>query len=157
MKKFRPFLMLPILFLFSLNLNGQLSAGERVFTKHADDCLRIMEQSALNMQVKGVAVLAFIPGDTSETWISKMSVVGALSNEKANYLAVAYSKAGEMAETFQNSGSGVREPKLGEFGWQGGVIKKVKTGYLLATFSGATGEQDLEIANKGLACLKNYY
>lgn len=157
MKQVHSFLIMPILFSFTLNLNAQLSAGERVFTKHADDCLRVMEQAALNMQVKGVAVLAFIPGDTSETWISKMKVAGVLSNEKANYLAVAYSKAGEMAETFQDSGSGVREPKLGEFGWQGGVIKKVKTGYLLATFSGATGEQDVEIANKGLTCLLNYY
>lgn len=157
MKQVRSYLLLPILFLFSLNLQAQLSAGERVFTKHADDCLLVMEQAALKMQVKGVAVVAFIPGDTSDTWISKMKVVGTLSNESANYLAVAYSKAGEMAETFQDSGSGVREPKLGEFGWQGGVIKKVKTGYLLATFSGATGEQDVEIANKGLACLQNYY
>lgn len=157
MKQVPSILVLLILFSFSLNLNAQLSAGERVFTKHADDCLLVMEQEALKLQVKGVAVLAFIPGDSSETWISKMKVAGTLTNESANYLAVAYSKAGEMAETFQNSGSGVREPKLGEFGWQGGVIKKVKTGYLLATFSGATGEQDFEIASKGLACLQNYY
>jgi hypothetical protein len=157
MKQVHSILILLILISFSLKLNAQLSAGERVFTKHADDCLLVMEQAGLKMQVKGVAVVAFIPGDTSETWISKMKVLGALSNEKANYLAVAYSKAGEMAETFQNSGSGSREPKLGEFGWQGGVIKKVKTGYLLATFSGATGEQDLEIANKGMEFLINYY
>jgi uncharacterized protein GlcG (DUF336 family) len=157
MKQIFTSLMLLILLSVAAQVNGQLSAGERVFTKHADDCLRIMEQAALKMQVKGVAVVAFIPGDTSETWISKMKVAGSLSNEKANYLAVAYSKAAEMAETFQNSGSGVREPKLGEFGWQGGAVKKVKAGYLLATFSGATGEQDLEIANKGLDCLQNYY
>ena len=157
MKQNFTLLIMLILFSFASHANGQLSAGERVFTKHADDCLRHMEQAAINMQVKGVAVLIFIPGDTSETWISKMKVAGALSNDKANYLAVAYSKAAEMAETFQHSGSGAREPKLGEFGWQGGVIKKVKTGYLLATFSGASGEQDLEIAHKGLACLQNYY
>jgi hypothetical protein len=157
MKSIYAFLILLIISGLSLHLSAQLSAGERVFTKHADDCLRIMEQAAFDMQVKGVAVVAFIPGDSSDTWISKMKVAGALSNESANYLAVAYSKAGEMAETFQHSGSGAREPKLGEFGWQGGVIKQVKAGYLIATFSGATGEQDLEIANKGMSCLENYY
>jgi uncharacterized protein GlcG (DUF336 family) len=116
-----------------------------------------MENAALKMQVKGVAVLAFIPGDSSLSWISKMKVVGAMANESANYLAVAYSKAGEMAETLQNSGSGIREPKLGEFGWQGGVIQKVEGGYILAAFSGASGEQDVEIATAGLKQLLNAY
>jgi len=141
----------------TLTMNAQLSGGEKIFIKHADDCLSVMEKAALKMQVKGVAVVVFIPGETSETWISKMKVLGTLSNESANFLAVAYSKAGEMAETFQDSGSGTREPKTGEFGWQGGVIKKVKAGYILAAFSGATGEQDTEIANRGLDCLKNHY
>jgi len=148
------------LILFSgltFTMSAQLSSGERVFSKHADDCLLFMEQAAIKMEVKGVAVVVFIPGETSETWISKMKVVGALSNESANFLAVAYSKAGEMAETFQDSGSGSREPKTGEFGWQGGVVQKVKSGYLLTAFSGATGEQDTEIANKGIDCLKHYY
>jgi hypothetical protein len=116
-----------------------------------------MEQAALKMQVKGVAVVAFIPGDTTFTWTSKMKVIGALSNESANYLAVAYSKAGEMAETFKDSGSGIREPKLGEFGWQGGIIQKVKDGYVLATFSGATGEQDVEVATVGINHLKTFF
>jgi len=55
-----------------------------------------------------------------------------------------------MAETLTNSGSKVREPKAGEFGYIGGVIKKIDSGYLLATFSGATGEQDLEVSTKVL-------
>jgi hypothetical protein len=156
MKKIPVFLAL-ILLSLTCKVFGQLSGGEKIFVKHADDCLAVMEQAAVDMQVKGVAVVAFIPGDSSETWISKMKVAGALSNKSANYLAVAYSKAAEMAETFEKSGSGVRDPKTGEFGWQGGIIEKVRAGYILVTFSGATGEQDTQIANQGMACLKNYY
>ncbi len=152
-------LLIAVLFAFNINYSAkaQTNSGEHNFITHADDCLSVMEQAALKMQVKGVAVVAYIPGDSSITWISKMKVVGALSNESANYLAVAYSKAGEMAETFKDSGSGIREPKLGEFGWKGGVIEKVNGGYILATFSGATGEQDFDIANVGLDQLKSAY
>ena len=79
-----------------------------------------------------------------------MKVVGALSSPTANLLAIANSKASEMADTYKNSGSKVREPKTGEFGWQGGIVKKVKSGYILAVFSGASGEQDVEISNEGV-------
>lgn len=142
---------------FACMAGAQKSSGEKIFLKHADECLSVMEQAALKMQVKGVAVLAFIPGESTETWISKMKVVGSLSNESANYLSIAYSKAGEMAETFQDSGRGIREPKTGEFGWKGGIIKKTKSGYLLAVFSGGSGEQDREIATKGIDYLKDHY
>lgn len=142
---------------FLISAKAQNSSGEKILVEHADECLKAMEQAALKMEVKGVAVLAFIPGDTSLSWISKMKVVGAMGNESANYLAVAYSKAAEMAETLKDSGSGVREAKLGEFGWMGGIIEKVEEGYILAAFSGATGEQDVEIATLGLKQLKNVY
>jgi hypothetical protein len=141
----------------SHSARAQTNSGEETFSKHANDCLIIMEQAALKMKVKGVAVLAFIPDNKSITWISKMRVVGTMSNESSNYLAVAYSKMGEMAETFKDSGSGVREPKTGEFGWQGGTIKKVKAGYILAAFSGASGQQDFDIASEGLDQLKSFF
>ena len=73
-----------------------------------------MKQAAHKMSVKGVAVLAFIPGDVSESWVSKMAAVGALHNGSANYLAIAYAKAAEMADTFKDSGGGAREPMVGE-------------------------------------------
>ena len=148
-----------VLFAVAINYsaNAQTYSGEQIFYKHAEDCLIVMEQAALKMQVKGVAVVAFIPGDTTFTWTSKMKVVGAMTNESSNYLAVAYSKMGEMAETFKDSGSGVREPKKGEFGWQGGTIKKVKAGYILAAFSGASGQQDFDIASEGLDQLKSFF
>ena len=33
-----------------------------------------------------------------------------------------------MAETLKDSGSGVRPPMIGEYGWQGGVIAKAEHG-----------------------------
>ncbi len=150
-------LIVALLSLCSISFTARAQSGETEFIKHADECLTVMEQAALKMQVKGVAVIAFIPGDTTSTWTSKMKVVGAMTNESSNYLAVAYSKMGEMAETFKDSGSGVREPKTGEFAWQGGTIKKVKEGYILAAFSGASGQQDFDIASEGLDQLKRFF
>lgn len=127
--------------------------GEVRFLEHADECLSIMAESAKGMAIQGVAVVAYIPGEKTSSWTSKMTVVGALSNEKSNYLAIAYSKAAEMAETFKNSSTALRKPLFGEFGYKGGMIQKVKSGYILTVFSGATGEQDAEVATKGLEWL----
>jgi hypothetical protein len=131
--------------------------GEKIFQKHAEDCLEVIERAVREMKVQGVAVVAFIPGDSAESWISKMRVVGTLTNGSANFLAIAYSKAAEMADTYKNSGSGAREPLHGEFGYQGGVIKKVGSGTILAVFSGATGEQDAELAGMGVEWLAEHY
>jgi len=131
--------------------------GEKIFLKHGNQCLDIMKQAAQEMGVKGVAVIAYIPGENSSEWISKMKVAGALSNASASFLAIAYSKAAEMADTFKDSGSGTREPLHGEFGYQGGIIRKVESGYILAVFSGASGEQDAEIATGGVTYLMEYY
>lgn len=133
--------------------NTKMKTAEKNFIEHADACLEIMELAAQEMSVIGAAVIAYIPGEHTASWISRMRVVGTLANESANFLAIAYSKAAEMAETYKTSGTADREPLLGEFGYQGGVIKKVDAGYLLAVFSGASGEQDVEIAGKGLDCL----
>jgi hypothetical protein len=131
--------------------------GEKILFKHGDSSLALMEEAAREMSVKGVALIAFIPGDSTTKWVSKMSVVGALKNNSANYLAIAYSKAAEMADLYKDSGSKTREPLHGEFGYQGGIIKKVDSGYILAVFSGASGEQDTEISNVGVESLYEYY
>ncbi len=133
---------------------GIIQTGQELFLANAQGCLDAMEATAREMSVQGVAVIAFIPGKKSLTWISRMKVVGTLASDNSNFLSVAYSKAGEMAETLRNSGSAGREPLHGEFGYEGGVIEKVSTGYILAVFSGATGEQDTEIARAGLDELK---
>jgi len=38
-------------------------------------------------------------------------------------------QAAEMADTLKDSGSHVRPPKTGEYGWQGGVVTRGKTGF----------------------------
>src|ERR1019366_6746469 len=68
----------------------------------------------------------------------------------ANLLAIAYSKAAEMAETLKDSGNAGRPPMTGETGWQGGLIKRGKTGYLIAAFSGGPSESDLKVSQAGL-------
>jgi hypothetical protein len=71
-----------------------------------------------------------------------------------NFLAIAYSKAGEMADTLENSGSGKRPPLIGEFGWPGGAVARIKSGYLIVSFSGGKGEDDFKVSQAGLEVLK---
>ena len=44
-----------------------------------------------------------------------------------------------------------------EFGYKGGLIKKVNSGYILAVFSGGSSEQDAEVSKEGLDWLNKYY
>ena len=131
--------------------------GEKIFLTQVDKGLEMIAEAAEKISIKGVAVMAFIPGDSTKTWISKMKVVGNLTANKANLLGVAYTKASEMADTHLDSGSGIREVFNGELGYKGGLIKKVKSGYLLSAFSGGSGEQDLEVAKVGLEWLSSHY
>jgi len=134
-----------------------MKEGEQKFIKNADECLAIIENAAQKLGITGAAMIAFIPGDVSESWISKMKVIGRLANKDANFLAIAYAKASEMAVTHEDSGNGERKDITGEFGWQGGVIIKVESGYLLGAFSGGTGQQDADVAKKGLVWLSEKY
>jgi hypothetical protein len=118
---------------------------ENLFLDNSDASLSVMERKSKEMKIIGVGIIAFL-----ENWVSKMKVMGALKNEKVNFLAVAYSKAGEMVDTLKNSGTSDRTPLLGEFNFIGGVIEKVSNGYVLAVFSGATGEEDTVVAKLGL-------
>ncbi len=89
-----------------------------------------------------------------------MLVVGNLTNPPSpgkkgdNLLGIAYAKAAEMAATLKDSGSGVRPPLTGEFGWQGGVVSRGKTGILIAAFSGGPSADDVRISQAGLAVLQ---
>jgi hypothetical protein len=141
------------------NITGhkKRNTGEKIFVSKADKCLSLMEQAAQKLSVKGVALIAFIPGEVTNSWISKMKVVGTLTDSKSNLLAIANSKASEMADTHIDSGSGSRSPKAGEFGYKGGITKKVSSGYIIAVFSGGSGEQDVEIAKAGMDYLITYY
>ena len=132
------------------NREKNKTKGEQLFLKNADECLVQMEKAAKEKSITGVAVVSFIPGDVTESWISRMKVVGKLADTRSNLCAIAYSKSSEMAVTLKDSGDSTRKTIDGELGYQGGAIVKVKYGYLLAAFSGATSQQDLEVSKSGL-------
>jgi hypothetical protein len=129
------------------------------FESVADTMIAAMEKHALSLRVRGVIVVGMMD-EPGTSWVTRMKSVGKIKDVAEhpeqqeypghNYIAIAYSKAAEMADTKLNSGSGVRPVYQGEFGYPGGAILKVRSGYVVAVFSGATGEQDFEIANAGL-------
>jgi hypothetical protein len=154
-----------LILLFALSAFAQSASppanpnSARVFDELADSALMAMTKRAEELRIKGAAVVAYIEGDTTKSWSSKMVVVGLMKNaptEKnhgANLLAIAYSKAAEMAETLKDSGNAGRPPMTGETGWQGGLIKKGKSGYMIAAFSGGPSESDLKVSQAGLEVL----
>jgi uncharacterized protein GlcG (DUF336 family) len=77
------------------------------------------------------------------------------SDKGANLLGIAYAKAAEMADTLKDSGSQVRSPMTGEFGWNGGMIVRGKSGYLIAAFSGGKSEDDVKVSRSGIAQLQS--
>lgn len=126
----------------------------------ADEALSAMRSRADELKIGGVAVIAYMPGETLESWSSKMIVVGRYkdlptsTDKGSNLLSIVYAKASEMADTRKDSGTGDRPPMTGEFGWQGGVIAHVKSGYLIAAFSGGKSEDDVQVSRVGLSKLK---
>jgi len=135
------------------------SKPAKMFDACSDAALAAMNKRAQALKIGGVAVIAFIEGDATKSWSSKMIVVGRMKdpptekNSGANLLAIAYAKAAEMAETLKDSGSAGRPLMTGETGWQGGLIRKGKTGYLIAAFSGGPSESDLKVSQAGLEVL----
>jgi hypothetical protein len=131
----------------------------KVFNDVADSALQAMTKRAEELKVKGAAVIAYVEGDATKGWTSKMVVVGSMRNAPSdknpgsNLLAIAYSKASEMAETLKDSGHAGRKPMTGETGWEGGLIRKCKTGYLIAAFSGGPSEADVKVSQAGLDAL----
>ncbi len=129
------------------------------FDEVADSALAAMRKRAEELKIKGAAVVAYVEGESVTSWSSKMVVVDSMKNaptEKdrgSNLLAIAYAKAAEMAETLKDSGHAGRPAMTGETGWQGGLIRKCKTGYLIAAFSGGPSESDLKVAQSGLDIL----
>ena len=116
-----------------------------------------MRKRAEQLKIGGVAVVAYFEGDSVQSWVSRMTVVGRIKDSPsqkdpgANLLAIAYSKAAEMADTLKNSGSQIRPPMTGEVGWPGGVIARGKKGYLIAAFSGGADADDLNVSQAGVA------
>jgi hypothetical protein len=128
------------------------------FEKLADKALLAMKRRAEKIGIRGVAVVAASEGSRVDAWSSKMRAVGGPITGKSgtdpngsNFLGIAYTKAAEMADTLKSSGSGVRPPKKGEYGWQGGLVKKIKGGFLFAAFSGGLSADDVKVSRAGLA------
>ncbi len=136
------------------------AATATAFDPLADSALQAMRQRATELGIGGVAVVAYFEGDTVKSWTSKMIVVGRMRDEPsatdkgANLLGIAYAKAAEMADTLKNSGSQVRPPMTGEYGWTGGVIARGKNGYLIAAFSGGKSDDDVKVSTAGVDQLK---
>lgn len=126
-----------------------------ILVKALDD----MEQKALQMKVQGVGVACFLDTAQSEVdWIGEMKVVESPYNLKEgwNLVAIAWSKAGEVIASNADSGNPDREKIMGELGFVGGAYEE-SDGYKLAfAFSGATSEEDLELAQYGINRFKEY-
>ena len=131
------------------------------FDTAATSALAAMRARADELHITGVAVVATFAGDTITSWTSRMAVVGRYKDDPkdadkgSNLIAIAYAKAAEMADTHLDSGSNVRPPMTGEFGWSGGVIARGRTGYLVVAFSGGKSEDDVKVSQAGLTILKS--
>jgi hypothetical protein len=136
------------------------AVSAKKFDSLATTALDAMKKRAAELKVTGVAVVNYAQGDSIQEWTSKMAVVGRMKDAPTatdkgnNLLGIAYAKAAEMADTLQNSGTAPRPPLTGEFGWQGGVIARTKTGYVIVAFSGGKSEDDVEVSRAGLEVLK---
>ena len=142
-------------------IDSDSPASAKNFDAAANAALKGMRQRATELGIGGVAVVAYFEGDSIQSWSSKMLVVGRLkdnpspTDKGSNLLAIAYSKAAEMADTLKDSGSQVRPSMTGEVGWTGGVILRGKTGYLIAAFSGGKSEDDVKVSRVGVEVLKS--
>jgi hypothetical protein len=129
----------------------------------ADTALAAMRKRAEELNIKGVALVARAQGNPVHSWTSKMVVVGHLTkpasraDKGCNYLGIAYTKASEMADTLKDSGSKVRPPMKGEYGFQGGKVVRGRTGVLIAAFSGGPSEEDLKVSQAGLDILAAHH
>ncbi|HEY0795489.1 MAG TPA: ThuA domain-containing protein [Acidisarcina sp.] len=137
-----------------------VTAATKAFGDLADTALATMAKKAQDLKINGVAVVAYFDGESVQSWASKMVVVGhvkvepSATDKGSNLLAIAYAKAAEMADTLKNSGSKVRPPLTGEFGWEGGVIARGRSGYIIAAFSGGQSSDDVQVSRAGLEVLK---
>ena len=140
--------------------NAAKPISAKKFDALADAALTAMKKRAVELKISGVAVVSFAEGDSVQGWNSKMAVVGRMKDapsatEKGNNLiGIAYAKSAEMADTLKDSGTAGRPPMTGEFGWQGGVTAKTKTGNIIIAFSGGKSEDDVEVSKSGLAVMK---
>ncbi len=133
---------------------GLAGEPDAVFAAQANQALGAMQVKVQELKLKGVAIVAVIPGDKTRGWTSRMQVADHfIIGGKTNVLAVAYAKMAEMADTLQRSGLKTRARYNGENGYEGGVIAPIPGGYFAAAFSGGPSDKDLQVAQAGLNVL----
>jgi hypothetical protein len=127
------------------------------FLAVADTALDAMVERARALGAKGAAVVAWAELAPARGWVSRLRIVGAMATADSNLVAIAYSKAAEMADTRADSGGGIRPPLRGEHGYRGGVIAALGDGHAMAVFSGASGAEDVDISQAGMAVFAQRY
>lgn len=117
-----------------------------------------VEKKALEMKIQGVGVACFLDKDSEVDWIGEMKVVETPYNLKEgwNLVAIAWSKAGEVIASGANSGDPDRKRIMGELGFVGGAYADCDDYKLAFAFSGATSEEDLEVAEYGIVKFIEY-
>ena len=111
-----------------------------------------MYEKAETMGIQGVAVASVLNSGEENDWIGEMKVVGEPCNIKENWnlVAIAWSKAREVIASGKDSGDSTREKMLGELCFTGGAYGEHKGCKLAFAFSGATSEEDYEVAKYGI-------
>jgi hypothetical protein len=124
--------------------------------------LEAMAQKAIEMGVRGVAaILTVQEGVALDVFDPQLKVVGRFyrepdparggDDEGTNYWAVVMAKVARMLRIGTDSDDDQELVQTGEFPYAGGVTEKVHGLVVYMAFSGATQDQDREIAAHGLA------
>ena len=117
-----------------------------------------MKAKAEEMGIQGVAAASVLNKGEDIDWIGEMKVVGTPYKLKEgwNLVAIAWSKCGEVIATRADSGNPDHEKIMGEFGFVGGAYDEFEGCKMAFAFSGATSEEDLEVARYGIERIKGY-
>ena len=117
-----------------------------------------MKAKAEEMGIQGVAAASVLNKGEDVDWIGEMKVVGTPYKLKEgwNLVAIAWSKCGEVIATRADSGNPDHEKIMGEFGFVGGAYDTYEGCKMAFAFSGATSEEDLEVARYGTERMKVY-
>ena len=117
-----------------------------------------MKAKAEEMDIQGVTAASVLNKGEDVDWIGEMKVVGTPYKLKEgwNLVAIAWSKCGEVIATRADSGNPDHEKIMGEFGFVGGAYDTYEGCKMAFAFSGATSEEDLEVARYGTERMKVY-
>lgn len=120
--------------------------------------LEDMKAKAEEMGIQGVATASVLNKGETVDWIGEMKVVGTpyKLEEGWNLVAIAWSKCGEVIATKADSGNPDHKRIMGELGFVGGAYDEYEGCKMAFAFSGATSEEDLEVAKYGIEKMKGY-